>query len=398
MVCLRWALLAVTSWWALMACGPAVIAVAPGTVAPGDAVEIYGTGLSTTATARLQGSTSIQLQVTASTSSTVEARVPGATPAGVYDVVVTSDGVDAVLAGGLTVVAGRVSVRFVDVGQGDATLITGPDGQSLLIDGGPASASDVVTQAVNDVGGVDHVALTHTDADHLAGLTALLAGDDGGAGTDDDSVPRTRWIGHDDALCTSQLCNRFRALRARFERPLVGDTLDLGGATIEVVGRDGDFGAVGAIDVDDENERSLALLLRFGGRTVFIGGDLTGGGLGTSDVEAAAARATGPVDVLRLNHHGSATSSSAAFLAALQPAAVIVSAGTDNPFCHPERGVVDRLRDAGPAVFSTGRGIVSDGARCDGATDWPAGSHVGVGTIELVIEEDGRLSVDGEAF
>jgi competence protein ComEC len=381
------------------ACGPAILDVAPPIVAPGEPIQIFGTGFSPTATASLRGPGVIQLQVISATSATIEARVPGAAPAGEYDVVVSSDGADATLAGGLTVVAGRTTIRFLDVGQGDGTLVTGPDGQSLLIDGGPESASDVVAEAVKAVGGVDHVALTHTDADHLAGLTALLAGDDGGAGTDDDLVPLTRWIGHDDVLCTSLLCNRFRNLRARFERPLVGDAVDLGGATVEVVGRDGDFGAAGSVAVaDDENERSLALLVRFGGRTVFIGGDLTGGGLGSSDVEAAAARATGPVDVLRLNHHGSATSSSVGFLSALQPAAVVVSEGTDNPFCHPERGVVERLAEAGPTIFSTGRGIVNDGVRCDGATAWPTGSRVGLGTIELVIEEDGRLTIDGEPF
>lgn len=395
---MRALVLAVVGLW-LTGCGPAVLQVDPTTAAPGEQIDIYGTGFGPDATARLVlDGRAIQLQVTASSDGRLTARLPGATPAGLYDVVVDTDGVAAPLPAALTVVAGRTTIRFLDIGQGDATLIVGPDGQRLLIDGGPQGNVDVVQAALDDVGGIDHVAVTHTDADHLAGVVSVLAGDDGVAGTPDDVVPQTRWLGHDDGLCDSNLCGAFRALRADFERPLVGDTLDLGGAVVEVVGRDGDFGGAGAVGGADENGRSLAVVVSFGGRRVFIGGDLTGGGLGSVDVEAIAGEAIGPVDVLRVNHHGSATSTSAAFLSALQPAVAIISAGTDNAFCHPEPGVLSRLADAGPTILATGLGMVDDGDRCDGPTSWPAGSRRGLGTIELVIEADGTLTVDDEAF
>jgi beta-lactamase superfamily II metal-dependent hydrolase len=391
--------LAVVGLVAWSACGPAVLQVTPTTAAPGERIEIDGTGFADDASARLvRDGRTIQLRVEAGDERQLAARLPGATPAGVYDVVVDSGGATATLAAALTVVAGRTTIRFLDVGQGDATLIVGPDGQRLLIDGGPAYGADVVAAAVAEVGGVDHVAVTHTDADHLAGVVALLAGDDGVAGTADDVVPGTRWLGHDDTLCTSNLCREFRTLRADFEQPLVGDTLELGGAVVEVVGRDGDFGGAGSAAVDDENERSLAVVVTFGGRRVFIGGDLTGGGLGSVDVEALAGAAVGPVDVLRVNHHGSATSTSAGFLSALQPTVAIVSTGTDNPFCHPAPEVLSRLAAAGPTIVATGRGIVANADRCDGATAWPATARPGRGTIVLEIEADGALTVDGEAF
>ena len=395
----RW-MVAWVAWvaWA-SGCGPAVLQVEPTSVAPGEVFGIYGTGFAADASARLvlDGRT-IQLQVLEGNDRQLQTRLPGATPAGRYDVVIDTGGAVATLPDALTVVAGRTTIRFLDVGQGDATLVMGPDGQRLLIDGGPTGSADVVQAAVDTIAGIDHVAVTHTDADHLAGVVALLAGDDGVAGTTDDLVPGTRWLGHDDGLCDSNLCADFRALRADFETPLVGDVIDLGDATVEVVGRDGDFGSAGSASVADENERSLALAVDFAGRRVFIGGDLTGGGLGTVDVEAVAGEAVGPVDVLRVNHHGSATSTSTGFLAALQPAVAIVSAGTDNAFCHPEAGVLERLAQAGPTVLATGRGMVDAGSRCDGPTRWPAGSRQGLGTIELVIEADGTLTVDGEAF
>jgi beta-lactamase superfamily II metal-dependent hydrolase len=379
-----------------IACGPSVLEVSPAVLSAGDSVEIFGTGFSPTASARLVADGgAIQLLVASATSGTISASVPGATPAGVYDVEVNVDGAVAVLTAGLTVQAGQARVRFIDVGQGDATVIIGPDGSAMLIDGGPPSSFASLQSALADIEKLEHVVVTHTDADHLGGIVELLIGGDGVAGTSDDVIPKTRWIGHDDVVCDSQLCREFRRLNAEFARPQVGDSVDLGGVTVEVVGRDGDFGAAGSAAVVDLNERSLALVARFAGRTVFIGGDLTGGGLGSVDVEAVAADAVGPVDVLRINHHGSATSSSAGFLSALQPRVAVVSVGTDNPFCHPEVSVVERLAQAGPTVVSTGRGIVETGGRC-AVTDWPSGSRVGLGSIELSIDVNGEMSLDGD--
>ncbi len=381
------------------ACAPTVLEVSPARVAAGETITVSGTYLSSAATARLVtgNGSSIQLLVSGGTATGLSARVPLATPAGVYDVVVVVDGSEARLNDALTVVAGTLRIRFLDVGQGDATLITGPDGQSLLFDGGNRGNRTVIDAAVDAVGGVDHVAVSHTDADHLNGVVEFLAGLDGVAGTDDDVVPETRWVGYDDTSCSSRLCGEFSALRADFERPLVGDTLEFGEAIIEVVGRDTDFGGGPLAGATDANERSLAIVVRYAGRSVFIGGDLTGGGLGSADVEAIAGAVIGPVDVLRVNHHGSATSTSAGFLAALQPLVAVISVGTDNTYCHPEASVLTRLQAAGPAIFSTGGGTVTGNGRCT-PTAWPAGSVVGIGTIDLVVEVDGTLTVDGTEF
>ncbi|HEY1101636.1 MAG TPA: hypothetical protein VGF99_22040, partial [Myxococcota bacterium] len=148
----------------------------------------------------------------------------------------------------------------------------------------------------------------------------------------------------------------------------------------------------------DSNEQSLAVVVRYAGRSIFVGGDLTGGGLGSADVEAVAAGVVGPVDVLRVNHHGSATSTSPGFLDALSPSVAVISAGTDNVYCHPEASVIERLSAAGPTLFSTGAGITETDGRCTTTTTWPQGAFVGVGTIELVVSADGALTVDGVSF
>ncbi len=377
---------------------PSITTVQPASVAAGGTIELGGRGFSSSTTARLQANgAEVQLVVTTVTAVQLFARIPQATPPGVFDVVVDVDGVEARLPAAVTIVAGALHIRFLDIGQGDATLITGPDGSSLLIDGGPNGAIDVVREAVRAVGGVDHVAVTHTDADHLSGVVRLLAGNDGIAGTNDDLVPETRWVGYVDDSCASQLCGNFKALNADFERPLVGDTLEFGDVLIEVVGRDTDFGDGPLVGATDANERSLTLVVRYAGRSVFIGGDLTGGGLGSANVEAIAGAVIGPVDVLHVNHHGSATSSSAGFLAALQPLVAVISEGTDNTYCHPDNGVLARIEAAGPQIFSTGRGIDDASGRCE-ATIWPADAITGIGTIELSIDADGTLIVDGVEF
>jgi competence protein ComEC len=377
--------------------------VRPAEVAPGATITLTGSGFDDALAVRLESpSGAVVALVPEQVAPTSAAAVlPPATPAGVYDVVVAVGEREARLEAALTVRKGALRVRFLDVGQGDATLVTGPDGSALLIDGGNRDAGAYVEAALQQAtaGRLDAVAITHTDADHLGGVVHVLRGADGVAGSGDDVVPATRWIGHDDGLCDSQLCDEFRALRARFQAPLVDDTLDLGGATVRVLGRDGDFGGGAVAGADSENERSLALLVTFAERRVFIAGDLTGGGLGDVDVEADAARKAGVVDVLHVNHHGSATSSSEGFLRALQPRVVVVSVGTDNAFCHPAAAVVDRLAALGAPVWATGEGMAAEAGRCDaGRTAWPAGARAGAGDITLTIDADGAMAVNGEAL
>jgi beta-lactamase superfamily II metal-dependent hydrolase len=378
---------------------PAILAVDPNQAAAGGVVVVDGQGFDDSLALRLEGvGGSITLAVSEVTSTSAVATLPVNTPGGVYDVVAVTRAGEARLAGGLTVVTGRLEVYFLDVGQGDATFLIAPDGSTLLVDGGPSEAVTTVRRFIDESAGgrLDRVAVTHTHADHLGGLLGLLRGDDNRAGTDDDLLPALRWIGHDDDVCDSELCDQYRGmLSAPFEKPDVGTVLDFGGASITVIARDADAGSGPFTVVDDPNSLSLALLVEFGGRSLFLGGDLTGGGIGTVDIEESVGVVVGPVDVLHLNHHGSRTSTSEAFLAALQPRAVIGSLGTDNPFCHPDAEVLDRLLDADIPAFATGGGMVDDLDGC-APTVWPSSARPDLGTFSLVIEANGTMTLAGE--
>lgn len=386
----------------LTACGPglAVTAVAPASTAPGGLVAVQGTGFADGLLLVLDADgTEVQLQgVRVLDDARAEGRVPAAAPTGRYAMVARLDGAEARKDDALSVVADALRVHFLDVGQGDGTLVVAPTGEALLIDGGPRDAADVVRAALTEHarGRVDAVVLSHTDADHLGALVEVLQGADGRPGTDDDLTPLSAATYEDDGSCDSQLCDDARDLLAwPFDVASVGAVVPLGDVLVEIVAADGDVGTGALAGVDADNERSVVVRLTWAGRTVLVTGDLTGGGLGEADLELPLATRIGRVDVLRLAHHGSATSSRLAALEAFGPRAVVVSLGTDNAYCHPAEEVTAALTTLGAPVYATGRGVVEDIDRCGAATVWPAGARVGAGTVTLEITADGAMTLGG---
>jgi len=248
-------------------------------------------------------------------------------------------------------------IFFPDVGHGHAALVISPAGRTLLIDGGPDGAGTaVLVPLMRDLGlsHLDAMIATHYDADHIGGLDEVAAAFPPAVAYDsgDPTAPReSRFF----TEYVSAIGPVRRTLRA-------GDVLDLGGgvrATCLVVngdllsgGRVGIFGRSDPFDQVD-NSASIGLLIQYGDFDLFISGDLTGGGGATTDVESTVAQLVGDVDVLQLNHHGSATSNNATFLSRLKAEVGIVQAATANPFGHPSVEVVDRFITTTPTSGQT---------------------------------------------
>ena len=238
-------------------------------------------------------------------------------------------------------------VHFLDVGQGDATLVRFPDGRSLLVDAGgrPGGGFDigarVVVPALWAVGvrSLDYLAITHADPDHIGGAAAVV----------DDLRPRELWEGI--PVPSSQPLADLRAVArdkgAAWRTVRAGDAVSIGGVLVRVAHPP-------AADWERHrvrNDDSLVLELRYGRVSVVLPGDVG------AEVERGVATSIGPaaLRVVKAPHHGSRSSSSAAFVAALQPSLAVVSAGHENSFGHPHPEVVERYEASGAVVLRTGR-------------------------------------------
>ena len=207
---------------------------------------------------------------------------------------------------------GRLRLVVLDVGQGDATIVRFPSGRTLLVDAGGLGGTArfdvgerVVAPALWDLGvrRLDVLAVTHADADHVGGAPALV----------EMFRPREVWEGvpvpRDTALV--DLGSRADAYRAAWRTVQAGDLLRDGRVTVRAWHP----------PVPDwerqrvRNDDSLVLEIRYGDVSIVLPGDIGAhgrGGPGEGD-------ATRPVRILKAAHHGSATSSSRRFLAALRP-------------------------------------------------------------------------------
>jgi competence protein ComEC len=235
---------------------------------------------------------------------------------------------------------GRLHVAFLDVGQGDAILITLPDGRQMLIDGGP-SATDLNWRLGQEMPFWDRtlelVVNTHPDADHLAGLPSLLD---------------RYWMEQiivTDIEGTSELYEEWEKGLAEAQlTPVTGQAgtrLDLGQGVIATLLSPGPV-----IDgIEEANNRSIVMHLQYGQVTFLLTGDIE------KVTEERLVRAKLPLSatVLKSPHHGSKTSSTEPFLRAVSPRLVVIPVGQDNNFGHPAPEVLERYTEHGLTILRT---------------------------------------------
>ena len=147
-----------------------------------------------------------------------------------------------------------------------------------------------------------------------------------------------------------------------------GTIIDLGaGVTAECVAVNGQIKGAGSVPITGsshfENAASIGLHVRYGSFDFFVGGDITGGGTGSPDVEGALARVAGDMDVVQVNHNGSNTSTHYPLLHGLSPEVSLISCGADNPYGHPHYEVLDRLNSLPitAAIYQTTEGCRKPG-------------------------------------
>jgi competence protein ComEC len=253
---------------------------------------------------------------------------------------------------------GLLRVTALDVGQGDSTLVDLPDGKLMLIDGGGfvGSPVDPGTRVILPVlrsrrrTQVDIVVLSHPHPDHFGGLVTALPelsvgefwdtgqGEDEGAGSAYASLLASLRARGVPIVRPDALCERPRAL---------------GGASIEVLapcpGFTPELGA---------NDNSFVFRIRHGARAALFVGDSEHH---EEEQLLRVHRSSLAADVLKVGHHGSRTSTSVEFLAAVNPSLALVSSGVRNRFGHPHPTTLATLAARGVNVARTDRG---------GAIEW----------------------------
>jgi beta-lactamase superfamily II metal-dependent hydrolase len=365
--------------------GIAEVNPADGSVDETTALTITGSGFDAATQVQLVSDelTITLVGVTIVDDETLQVAVPAGTPRGEYDVVLTGVEGSVTLPKAFSALD-HVRVVAIDVGQGDATLVVGPTGRSALIDVGDDEEVDSagVASLLSVRSALDQEGIfaptffftSHFHDDHVGNLQDFLRGPDNAQGTLDDRVPTEGIFDRGDPLAGGGFTEDFYrqvTLGLRTTATL-GQVFDLGGGvTLRAVAVDGFIEGVATpinIDRSDENQRTLVLLLEAPRRAGFapfkmlFNGDLSGGGLGTVDVESSLGQAVGEVDAIRLAHHGSETSTSVGFLQATSPTVTVLSIGEDNPFCHPDTVTLGRLStNASQATtFLTSGGILTD--------------------------------------
>jgi competence protein ComEC len=235
----------------------------------------------------------------------------------------------------------RAEIVYLDVGQGDSTLIRLPVGD-ILVDAGGTPQSDfdigsrVVVPALRSLGVKSlTVIATHGDTDHIEGVSAVLR-----------HFPVSSLIiGHDKPIGEDAVWDAMITVAKSRNIPIrvVGRGMQwkLGVATINFLHPAPPF------NLEDDNINSVAFSLEYNNKRLLFLGDAP------SEVEDT--MNPGAVDVLKLAHHGSRFSTGETLLRRTIPKAVVISSGADNTYGHPSKEVLERLKPYNPKAFRTDR-------------------------------------------
>ena len=225
------------------------------------------------------------------------------------------------------------TVHFIDVGQADAALIL-CDGQSMLIDGGNADDSSLMYSYLSRLGitYLDYVIGTHAHEDHIGGIAGAL----NYASVGQVFCPVTSYTTRAFDNFVKAVQNRGRSITV----PSVGDRFNLGSADCHILGVN---------SAEDTNESSIVMKITYGNTSFLFTGDaereaenlILNSGF---DIKA---------DVLKVGHHGSASSTSYYWLRQIAPRYAVISVGQGNSYGHPTETVLSRLRDADVTTYRT---------------------------------------------
>ena len=228
----------------------------------------------------------------------------------------------------------KFSMHFIDVGQGDATLI-GCDGEWMLIDAGDNTKGTAVQLYLKKAGvlKLKYIIGTHPDADHIGGMDVIITKFD----CENIFLPDKK----SDSREYEELIDAINYRNYKISVPKVGEKFSLGSA---------DFTVLGPISkAESNNNNSIVVKVKYKDTSFLLSGDAES----EEEQEIVDSGADLKSDVYHAGHHGSNTSSSSEWLKKISPEYVVISCGKGNTYGHPHREVLDEFKKLGAKVYRT---------------------------------------------
>ncbi len=228
-------------------------------------------------------------------------------------------------------------VHFIDVGQGDSTLVQSPDGSTILIDGGPMDAYPQLVGYLKAAGveKIDLLIATHPDGDHIGGLLKVL-----------EAFPVVTVLDSGKEHTTLTYQRYKEAVKGLpdtgFKLGRAGDRYTFGGVDLSII-------HPGANLPGNNNDSSIVARLTYGDVSFLFTGDAE------EKAEAEMLSRGLPVrsSVLKVGHHGSKSSTSTRFLSAVSPKSAVISCGESNRWGHPTPEVMRSLKQRNIEIYRT---------------------------------------------
>lgn len=227
-----------------------------------------------------------------------------------------------------------MEVHFLDVGQGDATLIT-CDGHAMLIDAGDDTKGTAIQNYLKKqkIKSLDYLILTHPDTDHIGGAPVII--------TKFEIAKVFVSNFEKDSNSYRKLIQALDDKSLKGLTPTVNSKYKLGTAEFTILAPNDTY--------DAPNDSSIALLLKNGKNSFLFTGDAEA----TAEMDILANGIDISADVYKVGHHGSRSSTSQRFFKAVKPDYAVISCGEGNSYGHPHAETLNTLRTNGVAVYRT---------------------------------------------